>query len=110
MSDDIKNNLKKQSTWMRGLYIILFVILLRLADIILIAVVFFQFIHKLITGDTNERLLKLGQHIATYIYQIAQFLSFNSDQHPYPFGAWPKGEPKTTAKKVIASETAKKTK
>ena len=110
MSDDIKNNLKKQSTWMRGLYIILFVILLRLADIILIAVVFFQFIHKLITGDTNERLLKLGQHIATYIYQIALFLSFNSDQHPYPFGAWPKGEPKPSAKKVIASETAKKTK
>jgi len=95
---------------MRGFYMILFAILLRLADIILIAVVVFQFILKLLTGDTNERLLKLGQHISTYIYQIALFLSFNSNQHPYPFGAWPKGEPKPSAKKVIASEAAEKTK
>jgi hypothetical protein len=98
MSDDIKDNIKKQSTWMRGLYMLLFAFFYGLADFVLFAIVVFQFILKLLTGDTNERLRKLGQSIATYIYQILQFLSFNSDVHPYPFGAWPKGEPRAAAK------------
>jgi hypothetical protein len=105
MSDDIKANIKKQSTWVRGLYMILFTIFSRMAEVVLFAIILFQFILKLLTGDTNERLRKLGQSIATYIYQILQFLSFNSDAHPYPFGAWPKGEPKTPAKSK-SSETA----
>jgi len=100
MNNDTKNNLKQTTTWVRGLYMLLFGFLAGLADVVLFGVVIFQFVHKLITGDTNERLRKLGQSIATYAYQIVQFLTFNSEYHPYPFGAWPKGEPKSV-KEVI---------
>jgi hypothetical protein len=110
MSNELKDNIKKQSTWMRGLYMLLFAVLYTLADFVLFIIVVFQFVLKLLTGDTNERLRKLGQSIATYIYQVLQFLNFNSEQHPYPFGAWPKGEPKPAAKKTITSDTAKETK
>lgn len=92
MSNDIKDNIKQQSTWKRGLYMVLFSIFYTIADFVLFAVVVFQFILKLFTGDTNDRLRKLGLSISTYIYEILQFLSFNSEQHPYPFGTWPKGE------------------
>ena len=98
MSNDIKENLKQQSTWMRGLYMLLFSLFYSVAELVLFAVVVFQFLLKLFTGETNPRLLKLGQSIATYIYQIIQFLSFNSDYQPYPFGAWPKGEPRALKK------------
>ncbi len=94
MSDDVKQNLKSQSTWMRGLYMLLYIIFLSIAEIVLAAVVLFQFLLKLFTGEINDRLRKLGQSIATYLYQCYQFLSFNSEYHPYPFGAWPKGEPR----------------
>ena len=110
MSDDIKDNIKKQSTWMRGLYMLLFSIFYKIADLILFAVIIFQFILKVLTGDTNDRLRKLGQSISTYIYQVLQFLSFNSEQHPYPFGAWPKGEPRPAAKKVMTDDTPEKSK
>ena len=103
MRDDLKENIKKQSTWMRGLYMLLFSFLYGLADFVLFAIVIFQFILKVFTGDTNERLRKLAQSIATYIYQIIQFLSFNSDTHPYPFGVWTKGELQAT-KKTKASK------
>ncbi|MFT4608768.1 MAG: hypothetical protein ACI9YO_002876 [Gammaproteobacteria bacterium] len=96
MNNDAKNNIKQKSTWIRGLHMLLFALLAGIADFVLYGVIIFQFIHKLITGETNERLLKLGQSIATYAYQIAQFLNFNSEYHPYPLGAWPKGEPKST--------------
>ncbi len=95
MSDDLKQNIKNQSTWKRGLYMLLFSFLSRIAEIVLFVVVVLQFILKLLTDNTNERLGKLGQGISTYLYQIFQYLSFNSEYQPYPFGAWPKGEPKT---------------
>ena len=111
MSDDLKQNIKTKSTWMRGLYMLLFTIFACIAEVLLFVVIVFQFILKLLTGNTNERLRKLGQGMTTYIYQIFQFLSFNSDDHPYPFGAWPKGEPqavkKPKAAKADAEETSK---
>ena len=94
MSHDIKNNIKQQSTWKRGLYMLLFTVFYQIAEIILFMMVLFQFIVKLLTGDTNQQLRKLGQSLATYIYQIVQFLSFNSEQHPYPFSEWPVAEDK----------------
>ena len=93
MSDEIKENLHQQSTWKRGLYMLMFALLYSIAEIVLFAVVLFQFLLKLFTGNTNPRLLKLGQGIATYIYQIIQYLTFNSDYKSFPLGAWPTGEP-----------------
>lgn len=94
MSEDVKDNLKSHSTWKRGLYMLLFVFFSRIAEVILAAIVLFQFLLKLFTGETNDRLRKLGQGLTTYVYQVFQFLAYNSEYHPYPFGAWPKGEPR----------------
>ena len=105
MSNDIKDNIKQQSTWKRGLYMVLFSIFYTIADFVLFAVVVFQFVLKLLTGDTNDRLRKLGLSISTYIYEILQFLSFNSEQHPYPFGTWPKGESRAADLKAEATKT-----
>ena len=94
MSNEVKQNLKSQSTWMRGLYILIYAVFYTLAEFVLFAVIVFQFLLKLFTAETNDRLCKLGQGLATYIYQILQYMTFNSDYQPYPFGAWPKGEPR----------------
>ncbi len=94
MSNEVKDNLKSQSTWKRGLYMLLYIIFSRIAEIVLSVIILFQFLLKLFKGETNERLLKLGQGLSTYVYQVFQFLTFNTEYHPYPFGAWPKGEPK----------------
>lgn len=93
MSNKIKENLTQKTTWKHGLYILLYSLFYSVAEIVLVAVVVFQFVFTLFTGTTNARALKLGQSIATYIYQIIQYLTFNSDYQPYPFGAWPKDEP-----------------
>ena len=96
MTSDVKENIKSQSTWKRGLYMLLYFVFYTIAEVVLFAIVAFQFLLKLFTGETNERLCKLGQGLSTYIYQILQFVNFNSEYHPYPFGAWPKGEPRPT--------------
>lgn len=103
MDEEMKQNLKATKTWMRGLYIVLFSIFYAVAKVIIFAVVIFQFLLTLFTGKTNDRLLKLGQGLSTYMYQILLYITFNSDHQPYPFGAWPKGPP--AAKKQVAGDT-----
>jgi uncharacterized membrane protein len=93
MSNEIKKNLKQQAIWLRGLYMLMFSLCYSIAEFVLIAVVVLQFLLNLFTGNSNPRLLELGQSLSTYIYQIIQFLTFNSDYQPYPFAEWPNGKP-----------------
>ncbi len=104
MDDELKDNLKQQSTWQRGLYMLMFALFYWLAEFVLIAVAMFQFLLVLFTGKTNPRLQKLGQSIATYIYQIIQYITFNSEYQAYPFGAWPKGEPIPSKKQLAEAD------
>jgi hypothetical protein len=47
----------------------------------------------LFSGETNAQLLILGQGLATYSYQIVLYLTFNSEERPFPFIDWPQGPP-----------------
>lgn len=103
--NDIKQNLTEQSIWKRGLFMLFYAICYSVAEVVMFAVVIFQFLVKLITGETNDRLQKLGQSLATYIYQIVQYLNFNSEREPYPYNPWPKQQPQDM-KKATVNKTA----
>jgi hypothetical protein len=107
MEDGLKSNLTSNTTWKRGLHMLLFALLYGVAEVVLAAVVIFQFGSQLITGRANRRLLNLGQQLATYLYQIILFLTYKSEQKPYPFEAWPKGAPsKPAARRSPAPKAA----
>lgn len=89
MESQLKERLKARTTWVRGLYMLLFAVLYSVAEAVLTVVVLFQFGSRLITGEVNSRLLEFSEGLASYIYQIVRFLCFNSDDHPYPLGPWP---------------------
>ncbi len=43
----------------------------------------------------RRELRQVGHAIATYMYEIIRYLTFNTDGKPFPFGAaWPSGEAK----------------
>jgi len=90
----LEENLKRRSTWLRLLFMIIFVAIYALTRIVFAAVVVFQFLFVLFTAETNKQLTELGQALATYTYQIMCYLSFNSEDKPFPFSAeWPTGAP-----------------
>lgn len=93
MREEIKQNLNNRTTWWRALYMLLFTVFFCVAKIVIATVILFQFFTVLFTGNTNERLLILGQNLSTYVYQIMLYLTFNKDEKPYPFGDWPNGPP-----------------
>ena len=88
MNDNIKESLKNNSTWMRVLYMAIFVIIFNLVEILLAALVIFQVLVLLFTGEKNRRLLGFGSRLTMYVYRILQFLTFNSEEKPFPFADW----------------------
>ncbi len=90
----LERNLKRRTTWVRLLFMAVFVALYMITRIVFGAVVVFQFLWVLFTAETNKQLTDLGQSLATYTYQIMRYLSFNSEEKPFPFNAeWPTGSP-----------------
>lgn len=91
MDEELKKHIREPKTWLRGVYMLMFLVFYSVAKVIIFAIILFQFILTVITGKTNKRLVVLGLSLSTYSYQILTFLTFNSDYHPYPFGEWPSG-------------------
>lgn len=88
----IKNNLKSRSTWLRLFFMLVMVLLYSVSRLVVSAVVVLQFFWVLFTGETNKGLENLGQALATYTYQIIRYLTFNTEERPFPFDAdWPTG-------------------
>lgn len=86
---DIKHNLQAKSIWMRFLYMLLFVIFFGVSELVLTVVVIFQFLVSF-TGKTNNNLRAFGQSLAQYLYDVIRFLTYNTDDLPFPFADWPK--------------------
>lgn len=105
MDEELKKHIREPKTWLRGFYILLFLVFYSVAKIVIFAIIIFQFILTVFTGKTNARLVQLGLSLSTYSYQILTFLTFNTDYHPYPFGAWPSG---TTVEKTDSHDVAEK--
>jgi Domain of unknown function (DUF4389) len=92
--EPFKRNVKSRTTWLRLFFMLVVVLLYGVSRVVIGAVVILQFFWLLFTGGTNTRLQRLGQALATYTYQIILYLTFNTEQRPFPFDAdWPSGPP-----------------
>lgn len=106
----LKQKVTDKPTWTRGLYILLFVIIYGVAELVVYAVVIFQFFFSLFTGTRNAQLLSLGGSLSMFIYQILKFITYNSDDKPYPFGPWPGAGDTTPVVSPVASAAPKTSK
>ena len=87
---DMQKNLKSKSTWIRLVFMVVFYVLAGLAGMVASAVVILGFLWMLFTGEANRHLQRAGHGIAAYLYQIIQYLTYNSEQRPFPFDLdWP---------------------
>jgi hypothetical protein len=96
----LAENVKTRSTWVRGLYMLLFALIYGLTEIVLAAMAVFQFVAVLLTRRANDNLLSFGRSLSVYIYQIARYVTFNQEERPFPFSPWP-----TDSANVPAEET-----
>jgi len=88
----IEENLKSRATWKRLLFIVICCILVSIAGFVGSFVVAFGFLWLLFTGEVNQQIRQVGQSLATYIYENIRYMTFNTDDRPFPLGGeWPSG-------------------
>ncbi len=86
---ELEKNLRSKRTWLRLVTMILFAIIFVLATWLTAAIVVLQFLVVLVSGDTNSNLQNLGSSMGIYLHNIVDYLSYNSDDLPFPFADWP---------------------
>ncbi len=88
--DQIVDNLKQSSSWIRVLFMLGYAILLYviIAPVIIVLMIV-QALFVLITGTYNSKLKYFGAALAQYVQQIFLFISYNSELKPFPFADFP---------------------
>jgi len=93
--EDLKKHVKDKDTWLRFVYLVVFGFAFYLSIILTFATSIFQFLAKLFGGHSFVGLSEFGTNLANYQAQVTRFLTFASDDKPFPFAAFPTKEPQT---------------
>ncbi len=88
MQDETKTNLTRESTWFRLIHMIVLIIAFNIAELVIGAVVVFQFLSKLLIGKVNAHLKAFGAEIGVYLSCIVRFLTFETEDKPFPYAPW----------------------
>jgi uncharacterized protein YqhQ len=90
---DLEKNVKTKSTWLRLLFMVVIGVTWSIAVFVTGAVIIVNFFYVLFTGKSNNKLTEFGQSLATYLYQVARYMTFNTETRPFPIDEdWPAGE------------------
>lgn len=91
-ASQLEQNIKSRATWLRLLFMLIFCVLISLAMAVGSFVVIVGFLWVLFTGEVNNQLQQVGQSLAGYFREVIRYLTFNTDDKPFPFGGeWPSG-------------------
>ncbi len=89
MSGDKKENVTRRSIWLRLVFMIVMGVAYGVAEFVTFVVIVFQFLTSLFTGKPNDRLNRFGCNLARYFQQITVYLTFATEEKPFPFAPWP---------------------
>jgi hypothetical protein len=78
-----------ESILLRILWMVLFVVIWQVAELVLAGVVLVQLGYRLIYGAPSGSLMNFGDSLSQFLAQIGRFGTFHSDQKPWPFADWP---------------------
>lgn len=83
------------SPWVRLLYMLLFALILSLVETIVYLTAFTALLFHLFSKSIPEELLAFGRGLGRYAGQVINFLSYNTEKHPFPFNSWPSDSAET---------------
>lgn len=71
----------------RLLFMVGYALILSIARLLFWSTVIIQFFWTVFGKRKNPGLLRFGGAVAAYIYRVMQYLSYTSDERPFPFKA-----------------------
>ena len=92
MTENIDTTPSKHNLWIRGFLMLLMVFVFQVSSTVMFVVTVIQFVLVLLNDTPNDRLVSFGRNLARYLQQIVNFLTFATEEVPFPFSDWPSGE------------------
>jgi len=89
---DVEKELLEGGIWIRGLYMLLFVLIYGVAELVVAAVAVAQFGWIIVAHERNHRLERFGMSLSRFVYQVVCYWTFTSEFKPFPFSEWPDAE------------------
>lgn len=78
-----------ESILLRILWMVLFVLVWQVAEVMLAVAVLVQLVYRLFNGAPSLSVMSFGDSLSQYLAQIGRFGTFHTDQKPWPFADWP---------------------
>ena len=89
MSEQQQAPADSEGKLLRLLYIVLFYVVYGLSEFLLALITVVQSVMNLLGSGPSRTLQEFGQSLGIYVSRIVNYLSYASDQKPYPFDDWP---------------------
>lgn len=89
MNENSEMPANHRNIWIRGLFMLLMALILHVAGTVLFIIAPIQFLITLLNGTPNQRLVSFGRSLARYLQQIVNFMTFSTEEIPFPFNDWP---------------------
>lgn len=90
--NDLKSKLLSADHWLRFVFMVLFVVIAVVTSYVAALLIVVQFIFALVKGESDKKLQSFGANLSQYVFQILSFLTYNSEEKPFPFSDFPEVE------------------
>ena len=107
MNQDLKENLLRIDSLKRLALMLVFGLIYTIAELLVYAIAIFQIVYLLIKGELQSEVRNFAKSLSKYIYEIVQFLTFDSETLPFPFKAWDAQEQEDIVKKPSRKKVIK---
>ena len=78
--------IERGETAIRALYTLLFIIITRVVETVLLVVILFELVYTLITQSPPSKGVRgFANRTLSYFYRIGRYLTYNDTQPPFPF-------------------------
>jgi energy-coupling factor transporter transmembrane protein EcfT len=99
MTQTLKEKLSVKDKWIRLVFMILFAIVVYFVAIPLVWLIgAFQFIYSLFVGKALKTLTPFSNGLSEFIHQIMAFITYVTEEKPFPFSSWPGAKESAKAK------------
>ena len=78
--------------WRRGGIALVLLVAVEIGQFLMNVTAVVQFVWMLVTGGSNEFLREFGASLAAWLRQASAFVTCASEERPFPWAPWPKGE------------------
>ena len=85
----LTENIKEPSIWVNFFLKIIYLVFLNFIVPFLGFITLLQLLFSIGSKKPNENLVSFSKKISSYIYQIINFITYSSDQRPWPFNSFP---------------------